>query len=102
MRLGPYTRGHRRHYLQQGEYTICVHWDTDSVWRFVPHEDVFSRDDATQDLLWRFNIPWGEREKVLKVLDDHNVNAFSLFESDEALLETIALRELTFRPRRPA
>jgi len=51
--------------------------------------------------LWKFNIPWGERIKVLKLLDDHNVNAFSLFDSDEALLETIALRELTFR-RPPA
>lgn len=97
IRLGPYTRGHRRHFLQQGEYTICAHWARDSPWRFVPHEDVFRRVDAKQDALWRFNIPFGERVKVLKLLDDHNVNAFSLFESDEALLETIALRELTFR-----
>ena len=40
----------------------------------------------------KFTIPWGEREKVLRVLDDHAINAFSLFESDEALLETLALR----------
>jgi len=25
-RLGPYVRAHRRHYLQQGEYTICIRW----------------------------------------------------------------------------
>jgi hypothetical protein len=55
------------------------------------------RGEETQDLLWKFNSPFGERAKVLKILDDHNVNAFSLFETDEALLETIALRELTFR-----
>lgn len=94
-RLGPNVRAHRRHYLQQGEYTICLRWELDVPWRFVPHETVFSRNDATQDVLWKFNIPWAERIKVLKSLDDHNVNAFSLFESDEALLETIGLRRLT-------
>jgi hypothetical protein len=97
MRLGPHVRAHRRHYLQQGEYTICLRWDHGIPWRFVSHEDVFRRPEETQDLLWKFNIPFGERSKVLKLLDDHNVNAFSLFETDEALLETIALRELTFR-----
>ncbi len=102
-RLGPYARAHRRHFLQQGEYTMCVRWDrSDSYpWHFASHSAVLSRADAKQDLLWKFNIPWGERIKVLKLLDDHNVNAFSLFDSDEALLETIALRELTFR-RPPA
>lgn len=94
-RLGPFVRTHRRHYLQQGEYTVCTHWKEDVGWRLVSHEDVFSRDDATQEVVWKFNIPWSERVKALKSLDDHNVNAFSLFESEEALIETIALRRLT-------
>lgn len=93
--LGPNVRTDRRHYLQQGEYTICLRSELDQQWRFVPHETVFDRNDATQDVLWKFNIPWTERIEVLKSLDDHNVNAFSLFESDEALLETIALRRLS-------
>jgi len=94
-RQGPYIRTHRRHYLQQGEYTLCLNWELDIGWRFVAHESVFSRNDPKQDFLWKFNIPWTERVKVLRSLDDHNVNAFSLFDSDEALLETIALRRLT-------
>lgn len=102
-RLGPYVRAHRRHYLQQGEYTICLRWDPDVPWRFVSHQDVFSRaDDGKQDVLWKFNIPFGERTKVLQLLDDYNVNAFSLFDTNETLLETIALREMTFRPNRDA
>jgi hypothetical protein len=76
---------------------MCLRWDPDVPWRFAPHEAVFGLDGAEQDALWKFNIPFAERTKVLKLLDDYNVNAFSLFESDEALLETIALRELTFR-----
>lgn len=70
-------------------------WELNSPWRFVPHETVFGRNNPEQDVLWKFSIPWTARVKVLKSLDDHNVNAFSLFESDEALLETIALRRLT-------
>ncbi len=91
-RLGPHVRTARRHHLQQGEYTMCLFWERETGWRFVRHETVFARNEREQDALWKFTIPWGEREKVLRVLDDHNVNAFSLFESDEALLETLALR----------
>jgi hypothetical protein len=52
-----------------------------------------------QDLLWKFNIPTSERLKVLKFLDAHNLNAFSLFGSEESLMETMALRELEFREK---
>jgi hypothetical protein len=58
---------------------------------------VFARNASGQNLLWKFNIPWTERLKVLKLLDDYNLNAFSLFDSEEALTETMALRELEFR-----
>lgn len=40
-RLGPNVRAHRRHFLQQGEYTVCLHFD--SEWRFSAHETVFGR-----------------------------------------------------------
>ena len=46
--------------------------------------------------LGAFNIRWSERTKVLRMLGDHNINAYSLFDSDEALLETLALRRLLF------
>ena len=93
--FGPYVRTHRRHHLQQGEYTTCLQWDRDKGWRFVRHDTVFGRGSDTQDALWKFTLPWTERVKALKSLDEHNVNAFSLFESNEALLETLALRRLT-------
>jgi hypothetical protein len=35
-----------------------------------------------------------ERQKVLKILDEVNVNAYSLFGSEESLMETLAVREL--------
>ena len=98
-RLGPNVRTHRRHHLQQGEYTICLLWEHNGPWRFVPHEMVFGRTSSTQDqdMLWKLTIPWTERIKVMKSLDDHNVNAVSLIESDAALLETLAFRQFSTR-----
>ena len=34
-----------------------------------------------------------QRQSVLKVLDEFSVNAFSLFGSEESLMDTLALRE---------
>lgn len=95
--LGPYVQTHRRHFLQQSTYTICFAHKIDSGWSFAPHEGVFARDNPHQDVLWKFNIPSTERVKVLKVLDAYNLNAFSLFESEESLMETMALRQLDFK-----
>ena len=91
-RFGPYVRSHRRHFLHQSEYTICI--VSDGEWRYAAHEDAFARDDAQQDLLWKFNVPSSERLRVLKSLDAYNLNSFSLFGSEESLMETMALREL--------
>jgi hypothetical protein len=104
-RLGPYVKTHRRHFLQQSEYTICIARDKNE-WYFASHEDAVARcgrcdedNDVgrVQDFLWKFNIPYSERLKVLKLLDGYNINAFSLFGSEESLMETMALREIDFR-----
>ena len=94
-RTGPYVTTHRRHSLQQSDYTMCATFEVD--WRFAKHEDIFIADDQRQDVLWKFNILWAERLKVLKLLDAYNLNAFSLFGTEEGLMETIALREFEFR-----
>jgi hypothetical protein len=94
---GPYVRSHRRHFLQQCEYTSCLAFK--SPVRFVRHEQVFARSKRGQDFLWKFNIPSSARLEVLKLLDAHNLNAFSLFGSEESLMETMALRELDLRER---
>ncbi|MFH1023046.1 MAG: FRG domain-containing protein [Planctomycetota bacterium] len=100
--LGPYVRSHRRHFLQQCEYTICVEErrktsERVEEWYYMPHESVFKDNTEEQDLLWKFSIPSSERLKVLKILDNLNVNALSLFGSEESLMETMAMREIEFR-----
>ena len=95
MSIGQFVTTHRRHYLQQSDYTMCgVFCDG---WHFDKHEEVFRRPTPDQDVLWRFNIPATERTRVLKLLDSHNLNAFSLFGSEESLMETLALREIEWR-----
>jgi len=95
---GPYVRSHSRHFLQQSHYTICASFD-ENHWRFCPHPKVLTDGSDTQDLSWKFTLPAGERPAVLKLLDAHNLNAFSLFQTEEALLEMVAMREIEFRER---
>jgi hypothetical protein len=90
-RFGPYVGTHRRHFLQQSEYTICIIFDNE--WRFAQYEEVFDTRNHHQGAFWKFNIPSSERLKVLSLFDKYNLNAFSLFESDESLMETMAYRE---------
>lgn len=96
--LGPYVRAHRRHFHQQSDYTICYAFTQGQGWFFHTHDGVFG-SRGKQDFLWKFNIQSSERDKVLRNLNDHNLNAFSLFDSEEALLETLWLREYVLKIR---
>lgn len=94
---GPYVRTHRRHYLQQAEYTICASL-SNSQWRFHRHETAMGGIEG-QDVIVKFTVPTSERIEVLKRLDEANLNAFSLFGSQDALMSTMALRQFEFSDR---
>jgi hypothetical protein len=76
---------------------MCLHFSSTCLFRH--HEFAFQDESQKQDTLWKLTIPWDERLKVLRLLDSHNLNALSLLESDEALLETLAFRELGTLPK---
>jgi hypothetical protein len=97
--MGPYVEAHERHFRQRCDYTICGTFDANYGWHFDPHQAVFDQERPQQDFLWRFDLSSGERTKVLEILDDHNLNAFSLFGSEESLLETMWVREYVLRDR---
>ena len=99
---GPNVQTHPRHVSQKAEYTSCLYWEPKECY-FAPHEEVFTPNNLQpglqpafeQDALWKFILPAEERLKVLRLIDDsHNVNAFSMFTSEESLLETLAVRRL--------
>jgi hypothetical protein len=99
--LGRYVATHKRHFRQQSAHTVCANYepfDGSTTWRFASHQAVFDmRQPAQQDLLWKIVIPSSERDKVLKFFDAPNLNAYSLFGSEESLVETLAYREIDRR-----
>jgi hypothetical protein len=94
---GPHVRTHKRHVLQQAEYTVCV-VRIDDRWRFASHEDALRDADlfTDQDDVWKFTLPASLRRDALMRLDQFNLNAFSLFQTEDSLMETMALRAFTF------
>jgi hypothetical protein len=95
--LGPNVRSHKRHYLQQSQYTFCTN-SISGEFHYVDHEIVVSRNESHQDLLFKYILPSSERAKALSRLNLMNINAFSLLGSEDSLMETIATnRKLKIR-----
>ena len=82
----------RRHFLQQSTYTICTIKEGGRRY-YHNHEDVFTQARSDQDLLWKFIIPSSERKYALRKLDTYNINAYSIFQSEDSILETVFLRD---------
>jgi len=104
-RLGPNVKTHRRHFLQQSEYTMCLEFES-GEWRFAQHESVPPWPGGTLDESYNFDlrkyvIPVADRLKVLRQLDEYNLNAFSLFGSEESLMDTLALKRFELPQSRP-
>jgi len=93
---GPYVRSDPRHFFQQSQYTICIVF-SNGDWVYGSHEEALANENEDQDLLWKFNVPSIEKLKVLQLLDRYNLNSFSLFGSEESLMETLAFRELIIK-----
>jgi len=94
--LGPNVASHKRHFIQQSQYTVCTQ-DTDDEFMYRSHQTAFENSETGQDILWKMTLPTKQRLEILRILDLHNINSLSLFGSDEGLMETVALRELMIR-----
>ncbi len=90
---GPYVTTHQRHFAQKAWYTIATIWDYDGKRHtFCPHERVFGQDNPRQDFLIKIVLPADQRLEALKRLEDYNINHFTLFQSEDALIKTVATR----------
>lgn len=96
---GPYVSSHKRHFLQQSQYTFCTEHDADGALCYTNHERVVTHQDTNRNLLWKCLLPVAERRTALFQLNRMNINAFSLFGSEDSLIETIAVSELYLRGR---
>lgn len=91
--LGPYVNTHKRHFIQQCEYTICKK-NINNNYIYWNHEEAFKRNETEQDILTKYLIPRSERPKVLSKLDFMNINSYSLFVNEESLMATLAYQEI--------
>jgi len=87
--IGHTIHSHKRHYLQQSEYTLCRRGDDDDL--EYANYDEFKRDD--QEIITKYTLPSSEQKKVLEELSPTNINAYALFGSDEGLMHSIAVKE---------
>ncbi len=96
--LGPYVRTHKRHFVQQSWYTVCVQF-SDGKHVFVPHDRVMGRGRLYQDKLVRFTLPALDQCQALKDLQRMNITRYTLFQTEEALMSTLAFNKLEKRAR---
>ncbi len=95
--LGPYVSSHRRHFMQQSQYTIATEKVNDK-WVYCGHEKYFSgTTDESQDLLFKFTLPGKLRNQFIQKLQQMNINAFTLYGTDESLMDMLAFREIIER-----
>ena len=104
---------HKRHYLQQSDYTVCVQFDPSDGWSLVPYETIERSHNVSlenwhevnqtswsgvfQDVIFKITMPSDIRLEILQRLDQFNLNEFSLFGSEESLMETMAFRKIDLK-----
>jgi len=97
---GPTIRTHKRHYLQQAEYTYCrkgIDNTYESTLDYSSHEEAFEKTGDEQDILHKYTIPAELRSEVLAKLDSMNINAYTLYDSEEGLAEMLANRKYKYQ-----
>nr|VFK16703.1 MAG: FRG domain-containing protein [Candidatus Kentron sp. LPFa] len=94
---GAYIKGHRRHFLQQAEYSVCTVKRMHGEYQYAPHENGFALSGDQQDVRWKMTLPASERDDVLEELGRMNITSYSLFGSQESLMKTIGRREIRRR-----
>lgn len=91
--LGSHVMSHERHYAQQCRYTICT-IKTDGNPVYTSHKHSIAKGKTGNVELVKYMLPTSERGKVLRKLERMNVTAFSLFGSEESLMETLAYQQI--------
>lgn len=92
--MGPNVTTHRRHHLQQCEYTFCIEKANGELY-FASHEEAFKSGfpNQEQDLLEKYILPASQKSHFLTQLNLMNINAYSLFETEEGLMNKLANSE---------
>jgi hypothetical protein len=80
----------KRHFAQKAQYTMCTLWNRDNkLAEFCHHEDGLGLGN---DHAIKIILPNDLRSEILRSLDNYNINEFTLFQSEDALIKTLATR----------
>lgn len=85
-------RNNKRHELQQGVYTICMREKDEQIY-FSNHEEGGLNIEASYPFGKKFILPVTERVYALRALGMYNITPFSLFGTEESLLESLFLEK---------
>ncbi|MCB9978431.1 MAG: FRG domain-containing protein [Rhodospirillales bacterium] len=94
---------HERHFRQRACYTLAkegeffTSFETAEAASFQERSELEAEGEPSGkgEKVIGYRIPKTERQKVLTYLDQYNLNAFTLFGTEDALMETIAFREFS-------
>lgn len=90
---GPLVTSHRRHFAQRAWYTVATRWDYETNQHiFCPHDQVFDRGNERQDVALKIVFSDAVRAEALSRLSDFNINHFTLFQSEDALVKALEHR----------
>jgi hypothetical protein len=94
--LGPNIVTTPRHFRQQSWYTICR--VLRNGWHgYASHEEVLRKGDTHQDVLKKYRIPASQRDRFLEGLSLMNISAYTLFGTEDSLMETLAYKAIAAR-----
>ena len=88
------STSHVRHISQQSRYTICVRHVEGEEWAYCSHEEVMQPQDSSQNSLQKIILPYSLRLEILDKLDHMNINGYTLFNTEDGLMESLAFREI--------
>ncbi|MFH0771343.1 MAG: FRG domain-containing protein [Candidatus Omnitrophota bacterium] len=103
--IGSNLRTHRRHYLQQSDYTFSIKTIKNTLC-YTSHEDAFSilkteskidPNCPNQYIIKKYTLPYSQRAYFLSKLNSMNINAYSLFETEEGLMNKLANEEFLIK-----
>lgn len=107
-------KGEPRHFVQQASYTVALRNAKEKSkpsgdFTYISHEYVINNfpqqlapgtsrvsygNAIGNAICWKVTIPGRERTKVLRRLAKMNINTYTLFRTEDALVQTYGVREL--------
>jgi hypothetical protein len=87
--IGAVVHAHQRHFLQRCEYTYCLESNDIGEPLFLDHEGALAR--AGTNVYWaRLVLHRGVFDDARRYLVRNNIDAFSLFGGEDALIQSLA------------